>query len=69
MTMLEAILAWIGTCTAACLSALGILWIGWKLFGRFESDSFEDVRSLQKRIDALELKLKALEMKFERNKD
>lgn len=66
MTALEAVLVWIGACSAACIAGLGMIWIGVKLFGRFESDSFEDAHSLQKKINALELRIKALEMHADR---
>lgn len=63
MSMMEAILAWIGICSMACIMALGVLWIGWKLFGKTASDSIGGSHSLERRLDALELRIKALEMK------
>ena len=53
MSMAAALLTWIGICTAAALSGLGLLWLGFKLFGDFEQGSMGDAH--------LDLRLKAIE--------
>ena len=60
MSMASALLIWIGICTAAALSGLGLLWLGFKLFGDFEQGSIGDAH-FNLRLKAIEHQLAQLQ--------
>ena len=64
-TAIEVALVWIGICSAACIMALGVLWIGVKMFGDMTGASYgsNDVQSLKKGLEDLEARINVLEMK------
>lgn len=62
---IQVALVWIGTCGAACIMALGVLWIGVKMFGNLTGASYgsNDVQSLKSGLEDLEARINVLEMK------
>lgn len=67
-TAIQVALAWIGICGAACIMALAVLWIGFRMFGDMAGDSgsSNDIDSLKDSIRGMKNRIHALEMKVER---
>ena len=55
-------MVWISVCTIAGLMALGLIWLGMKMFAN-SNDSFDSL--LEKRVKNLESRVKKLEAKWE----
>lgn len=55
-------MVWISVCTIAGLMALGLIWLGMKMFAN-SNDAFDSL--LEKRVKNLESRVKKLEAKWE----
>lgn len=55
-------MVWISVCTIAGLVALGLIWLGMKMFAN-SNDAFDSI--LEKRVKNLESRVKKLEAKME----
>lgn len=55
-------MVWISVCTIAGLMALGLIWLGMKMFAN-SNDAFDSF--LEKRVKNLESRVKKLEAKWE----
>ena len=55
-------MVWISVCTIAGLVALGLIWLGMKMFAN-SNDAFDSI--LEKRVKNLESRVKKLEAKWE----
>ena len=55
-------MVWISVCTIAGLVALGLIWLGMKMFAN-SNDAFDSL--LEKRLKNLESRVKKLEAKWE----